>query len=183
MSLLPDDLRRIVQLSSEKGASSWLSVLPIEEYGFALHKGAFRDALCLRYGWLPSGLPAKCVCGHGFTVDHAMNCSSGGFPTLCHNELGDSPQLYCVLSEVCNDVAVEPVLQPLSGKSLRFATANVEDEARLDVSTRGFWGGNHQRTFLMYVFLTLWLQVTVLQQCLHCTGILSMLSRECMNNV
>ena len=89
MSLLPDDLRRIVQLSSEKGASSWLSVLPIEEHGFALHKGAFRDALCLRYGWLPSGLPAKCVCGHGFTVDHAMNCSSGGFPTLRHNELRD----------------------------------------------------------------------------------------------
>ena len=75
---LPDNLCRIVQLSSEKGASSWLSVLP----WFALHKGAFRDALCLRYGWLPSNFPAKCVCGHGFTVDHAMNCPSSGFPTL-----------------------------------------------------------------------------------------------------
>ena len=42
------------------------------------------------YGsWLPSGLPAKRVRGHGFTVDHAMNCASGGFPTLCHNELRD----------------------------------------------------------------------------------------------
>ena len=27
------------------------------------------DALCLRYGWLPSGLLAKCVSGHGFTVN------------------------------------------------------------------------------------------------------------------
>ena len=35
-------------LSSEKGASSWLSVLPIEEHGFALHKGA---------------LGIHCVCG------------------------------------------------------------------------------------------------------------------------
>ena len=145
MSLLPDDLRHIVQLSSEKGASTWLSVLPIEEHGFALHKGAFRDALCLRYGWLPSGLPAKCVCGHGFTVDHAMNCSSGGFSTLRHNELRDFTA--AVLSEVCHDVAVEPVLQPLSRESLRFAMANVEDEARLDVSVSGFWGGNHQKTF------------------------------------
>ena len=102
MSLLPDDLRRIVQLSSEKGASSWLSVLPIQEHGFALYKGAFRDALCLRYGWLSSGLPTKCVCGHGFTVDHAMNCSSGGFPTLHHNELGDFTA--AILSEVCHDV-------------------------------------------------------------------------------
>ena len=49
------------------------------EQGFALHKGAFRNVLCLRYGWLPSGLRAKCVTnGHSFTVDHAMNCSSDG---------------------------------------------------------------------------------------------------------
>ena len=71
---LPADLHRIVSLSREKGTSSWLSILPIEEHGFAFHKGAFRDALCLHYEWLPSGLPAKCVCGHSFTVYHAMNC-------------------------------------------------------------------------------------------------------------
>lgn len=45
--LLPNNLRHVVQLSSEKGASSWLFVLPIEEHGFVLHKGAFWDALCL----------------------------------------------------------------------------------------------------------------------------------------
>ena len=33
----------------EKGASLWLSVLPLDEFGFSLHKGEFRDALCLRY--------------------------------------------------------------------------------------------------------------------------------------
>jgi len=48
--LLPANLCQIVSLPSEKEASSWLSVLPIEEHGFALHKGAFRVALCLRYG-------------------------------------------------------------------------------------------------------------------------------------
>ena len=142
---LPASLRRIVSLSSEKGASSWLSVLPIEEHGFALHKGAFRDALCLRYGWLPNSLPAKCVCGHGFTVDHAMNCATGGFPTLRHNELRDFTA--AALSEVCHNVAIEPVLQPLSGESFRYATANVEDEARLDVSAHGFWGSRHQKAF------------------------------------
>ena len=60
----------------------------------------------LRYGWLPSGLPAKCVCGHGFTVDHAMNCSSGGFPSLCHNELRHFTA--AALSEVCHDVGIDP---------------------------------------------------------------------------
>ena len=132
---MPADLHCIVSLSSEKGASSWLSVLPIEEHRFALH---FRDALCLRYGWLPSGLPAKCM-------DHAMNCASGGFPTLHHNELKDFTA--AALSEVCHDVAIEPVLQPLSGESFHYATANVEVEARLDVSVQGFWGNRHQKAF------------------------------------
>ena len=50
---LPVSLKRSVELASEKGASSWLSALPIQEHGFCLHKGAFRDALCLRYGWKP----------------------------------------------------------------------------------------------------------------------------------
>ena len=61
-----------------------------------------------------------------------MNCSSGGFPTLRHNELRDFTA--ATLSEVCHDVAIEPVLQPLSGEAFHYATANVEDEARLDVS-------------------------------------------------
>ena len=44
-------------------------------------------------------------------------------------------------------MAIEPVLQPLSGESFRYATANVEDEARLDVSAHGFWGSRHQKAF------------------------------------
>jgi len=48
---LPDDLKRQAEVASEKGASSWLSVLPIGEHGFHLHKGEFRDALRLRYNW------------------------------------------------------------------------------------------------------------------------------------
>ena len=51
-----------MDLAMEKGASSWLSVLPIEEFGFLLHKGAFHDAIALRYGWHISNLPKECVC-------------------------------------------------------------------------------------------------------------------------
>ena len=86
---LPTELKQIISLSGDKGASSWLSVLPVEEHGFALHKSAFCDAICLHYGWLPSGLPAHCVCGQGFSVNHAMNCPTGEYPTLRHNELRD----------------------------------------------------------------------------------------------
>ena len=79
-----------------------------------------------------------------------MNCSSGGFPTIRHNELRDFTAT--VLSEACHDVAIEPVLQRLTGENLQYATANVEDEACLNVSAHGFWGSQHQRVFYVRVF-------------------------------
>ena len=38
---------------SQKGVSSWLKILPIEEHSFALQRGAFRDAICFCYSWCP----------------------------------------------------------------------------------------------------------------------------------
>ena len=109
---LTPELKRCVDLSKEKGSSSWLSVLPLEEHGFYLHKGEFRDALCLRYGWKPNKTPQTCNCGAQFTVNHAMICHMGGFPTIRHNEIRDITA--SLLTEVCNNVATEPPLEPLS---------------------------------------------------------------------
>ena len=39
------------------GTSSWLSALPLEEYGFNLTKTEVRDAIRLRYGKELNGLP------------------------------------------------------------------------------------------------------------------------------
>ena len=39
-SLLPSDLFLVGQM----GSLSWLTAIPLSEHGFALHKGAFRDA-------------------------------------------------------------------------------------------------------------------------------------------
>ena len=47
---LNPQLQRSVELAQEKGSSAWLTVLPVAEHGFLLHKGEFRDTLCLRYG-------------------------------------------------------------------------------------------------------------------------------------
>ena len=73
----------------ENGASSWLSVLPIEEDGFTLSKGAFRDALGLWHGWNITNLSSNCTSGATFNMDHAMLCHKGGLLTLCHNEVLD----------------------------------------------------------------------------------------------
>ena len=86
---LPPPLQRLFDIANEKGSSTWLSVLPLKSHGYHLHKGAFRDSLCLRFGWNPPLLPNTCVCGTPFTVDHALNCPCGGLPSLRHNELRD----------------------------------------------------------------------------------------------
>ena len=144
-SSLPPQLQRAANLASEKGASSWLTTLPIDTHGFALHKGGFRDALCLRYNWTPPHLPTKCACGSNFTIEHALSCPTGGFTIIRHNEVRDL--LANLLTEVCHDVSVEPHLQPLSGESFPHRTASTEDNARLDVAANGFWGGRFDKAF------------------------------------
>ena len=62
---------------------------------------------------------------------------------MTHNKVRDiTTQL---LSEICMEVCIEPKLQPLSGEHLGFATAIRDDNARLDISANGFWGGNTER--------------------------------------
>ena len=139
---LPATLQKSLELASEKGASAWLTTLSIEEHGFSLHKQAFRDALCVRYGWEPTRLPSHCTCGAKFTTTHAFSCPKGAFPSIRHDQIRDvTAQL---LSEVCPNVEVEPALQPITGETFHYRTANVEDNARLDVKAQGFWGSNRQ---------------------------------------
>ena len=108
-------------------------------------KGAFHDAMCLRYNWQPSNLPSHCVCGSSFTTDHALTCPTGGFPSVRHNDLRDFTAN--LLTEVCPNVCVEPPLQALTGELMSHQTSNSEDGACLDISAQGFWGDRHQRIF------------------------------------
>ena len=144
LQLTPTQQRYII-VAEEKGASSWLVALPIEKHGFSLHKSAFRDALCLRYGWQPSLLPSSCACGQSFSVDHALSCHMGGFHTIHHNENQDLTAN--LLSGVCHDVCREPPLLPLSSKPLSYSTTNRDDSAQLDIRANGFWGLPQQQAY------------------------------------
>ena len=134
--LLPSDTLRIVEQTSQPGASNWLSVLPLSEHGFVLNKREFRDAMCLRYNRDLKGLPSNCPCGQTFDVNHAMNCKKGGFVIIRHNDIRDFEAN--LLSKVCNDVETEPALQPITREHLPASTIQ-GDDARLDVRARGFW--------------------------------------------
>ena len=71
---------------------------------------------------------------------------AGGFPTIRHNEVRDLTAR--LLSEVCHNVTTEPHLQPLTGESMRHRSAITTDNARLDVSMCGFWGGRFEKAFI-----------------------------------
>ena len=78
-----------MECATEMGASAWVTTLPIVNHGFFVHKRNFRDAISLCYGWSVSHLPHNCCCGSVFSVDHAMTCHKGGYPSIRHNEIWD----------------------------------------------------------------------------------------------
>ena len=88
--------------------------------------------------WSPPHLASLCACGQTFTIGHALSCSTGGYPSIRHNELQDITA--DLLKEVCTDVTMEPSLQLLTGEVLDMRTSVGGEEARLDISVRGFWG-------------------------------------------
>ena len=56
-----------------------------------------------------------------------------------------------LIDEVAYDVRIEPDLQPLTGETL-LSTANLDKEARLDISARGFWQRGEMAFFDVRVF-------------------------------
>ena len=139
-------------MAQKTGASNWLSALPIRAKGFSLNKQEFTDALALRYGWIVKGLPEVCTCGKNFDERHAMSCQKG-FISIRHNEIRD---ITCsLLKEVCRDVTKEPLLQPLQREEFNYKTANVEQEAGVDISARGFWNKGQKCFFDLRLFNTL----------------------------
>ena len=60
---LDPDTKRAATQAKEKGASSWLTVLPIEEHGFTLTNNEFRDAIHLHYNKTLKRMPNLCPCG------------------------------------------------------------------------------------------------------------------------
>ena len=134
---LSPDLLQAVQQTRDKGASSWLNAIPIEEHGLALNKQEFRDSLCLRYNLPLPNLPSYCACGEMFTVNHALSCKKGGFVAQRHDTIRDL--LTSHISKVCRNVEKEPLLQPLDNEVFNLQSTVTSREARLDMKAGGFW--------------------------------------------
>ena len=149
-SQLSPSLKRCAGLAREPGSSSWLTILPIQEHGFHLHKGDFQDALFLHYGITPLITSKTCQCGTSFSVNHAMVCPFRDFPTIRHKEVQDLTA--SLLTVVSHTVQTESPLQPVTSETFSLASANTADDACLDIKTRGFWSRGQGAYFDVRVF-------------------------------
>ena len=139
---LRPDTKKAVEDARLPGASSWLSVLPLTEYGFSLNKGEFRDAILLRYGKDLRGLPTQCPCGQKFDLNHALNCKKGGFIIIRHNNIRNFEA--DLLSQAHRDVEIEPALQPVNGELINGLDG---ENAKPDVRARGVWRAGQNAFF------------------------------------
>ena len=140
---------KLLQLSAEKGASSWLTSLPLKEFGFRLNKQEFGDAVSMRYNLPLKDVPRQCVCGADYGISHCLTCKSGGFIHFRHDTVRDT--VGRLADEICKDVRIEPMLLPVTGEALP-ESANTTDGARSDVSALGFWQPLSRAFFDVKVF-------------------------------
>ena len=155
--LLQEDVKEVVsdkqfkllELASEKGASCWLTSLPLKEFGFRLNKQEFTDALCLRYDMRLKDVPRRCECGNEYNISHCLTCKKGGFIHMRHDAVRNS--VHDLVKGVCKDVKIEPPLLPLTGETLPEGS-NIKDNARSDVSALGFWNPLSRAFFDIRVF-------------------------------
>ena len=90
--------------------------------------------MAMRYSKHILGLPSKCACGSNFDPVHALDFKKGGLIHSRHDQLRNLEAK--MLSEVYQDIEIEPQLQPLTGENMSLQS---EDSARLDVKARGFY--------------------------------------------
>ena len=86
--------------------------------------------------------------GKKLTLDHAVSCLKRGF---VHQRQDEIRNLIAKTLDLYKEVAIEPPLAPLTGEVLG-KSANVSDEARLDIAARGFWQKYEMAFFDVRVF-------------------------------
>ena len=85
-----------------------------------------------------------------FGLQRTLSCKKGEFVTIRHNQVRNITAT--LLNEICNNVQIEPQLQGLSGEHFDAKTASKHEDARLDISARGFWCSGQKALFDVWVF-------------------------------
>jgi hypothetical protein len=133
----PDDQRRMKR-SQETG--TWLTASPSLDYGTALSKTEFRDAIRLRHGLTPLDLPSNCdgCPTKTFTVGHAFQCKKGGLVLARHEEMAAEWHQLCSQALSPSAVSDEPIIPSYQNQDVNEDTEQAP-ALRGDVSAHGFW--------------------------------------------
>ena len=143
------DMMKLIELATEKGASCWLTSIPLKKCGFRLNKQQWYDSISIRYDRLPNEIPKKCCCGKDFSVSHSLTCKKGGFVHMRHDAVRDT--FADLMEEFGKDVRKEPALLPVSGEILPEGS-NIKDGARSDISALSIWSPLCKAFFDVRVF-------------------------------
>ena len=89
-----NDMEKLqLDLAAEKGASSWLTSLPLKSFGYILNKQEFTKAICLWYNLKIKDTAKLCVCvcvcfsSEITTLNHSLICKKGGYFRMRNNSL------------------------------------------------------------------------------------------------
>ena len=110
-----DEMKRAIDLASEKGASCIFTALPLAEQDFVFRsKRDFRDLIRIRYRKRIPNLPTVCPCGASYSLNHSQICKLSGFIHLRHDE---EKRLFAYQGKnVFRHIDVEPLFLPLNGE-------------------------------------------------------------------
>ena len=127
------------RMNRTRWTGAWLTATPSADYGTALTCTEFRDALRIRNGMIPNGLPTFCDgCNTArFTVGHAFQCKQGGLVRARHEELAGEWHQLCAQALTPSSVSDEPTISQYQNED--DGENNRVPELRGDVSAHGFW--------------------------------------------
>ena len=78
-------------------------------------------------------------------MQHTVSCTKGGLPIHRHNDIRNVTA--SLMEEVSISTKTESVLQPHTGETLHGASANTQDDGRVDIKCKGFWNSRQDAFF------------------------------------
>lgn len=117
---------------AKEPASNWLSAMSPEKSGFVLNKKEFCNVVSLCYAEELKWLPSKCPCGQTLNITETLNYKTRSFVKIHRSKLRDFKAH--LLEKTCNDVEIEPALQPIERKIVGLTG----DNGTLDAHARSF---------------------------------------------